>query len=133
MKRNIVVSVFFLMAFIIGHAQMVTFTKTNFDVLQASIVVDENDFALVNKAAVFLQQDIESVTGKKIPILHTLNKAAVNNIIIGSIARCSFLKSVYPLKNPVLANPTILPAPSSKNVTASVVRKAAFSRPLALK
>ena len=104
MKKKLLVFLFILTACIKCQAQLLTISKTNFDVLQASIVVDENDFALVNKAAVFLQQDIEAVTGKKIPILHTINKDAKNNIIIGSVANCSFLKSLYPSKNSALGS-----------------------------
>ena len=98
MKKKILVSILLLTALIKVQSQIITISKTNFDVLQASIIVDENDFALVKKSAVLLQQDIEAVTGKKIPILHTLNNGTKNNIIIGSITNCSFLKSLYPLK-----------------------------------
>ena len=103
MKRTMLLSIFILTAFLKSQAQLVTFTKTNFDVLHASIVVDENDFPLVNKAAVLLQQDIEAVIGKKIPILKSITKGSKNNIILGSIANCSFLKSIYPVGNPALS------------------------------
>ena len=102
MKKTILLSIFILTTFFKIQAQLVAFIKKNFDVLQASIVIDENDFALVNKAAQLLQQDIEAVTGKKIPILNSIIKGSKNNIIIGSIANCLFLKSVYPANNSAL-------------------------------
>ena len=103
MKKMMLVSILLLNTFIKIQAQFITDVKTNFDVLQASIIVDENDFALVHKSAILLQQDIEAVTGKKIPILHILNNGSKNNIIIGSITNCSFLKLLYPLKSALVS------------------------------
>ncbi|MBN9380890.1 MAG: glycosyl hydrolase 115 family protein [Chitinophagaceae bacterium] len=49
------------------------------------IYVDSNDHWLVRQAAVFLQQDIQRVTGKTPAILHRMPASAANLIIIGSL------------------------------------------------
>jgi hypothetical protein len=50
----------------------------------AVIYVSTADYFLVQKAALFLQQDIEAVTGKKPEIVNTLPKSVKNIIILGS-------------------------------------------------
>ena len=92
MKKTVLISTLFLAIIINTKAQIISIAKTNFNLSNASIVVDKNDFILVKKAAALLQQDIEAVTGKKIPILETVNSAAKNNIIIGSITNCTIIK-----------------------------------------
>jgi len=49
-----------------------------------AIYVDSNDHWLVRQAAVFLQQDIQRVTGQLPELLHRMPSAASNLIIIGS-------------------------------------------------
>ncbi|MES2373759.1 MAG: glycosyl hydrolase 115 family protein [Bacteroidota bacterium] len=50
----------------------------------ATIIVDDKDHWLVQKAVSFLQTDIESVTGKKPSIQNTLTSAGKNVVIVGS-------------------------------------------------
>src|SRR5437773_1068575 len=50
-----------------------------------AIYVDSNDHWLVRQAAVFLQQDIQRVTGRLPEILHRMPSPAANLIIIGSL------------------------------------------------
>ena len=50
-----------------------------------SIYVDEKDHWLMQKAAVLLQQDIESLTGQKAQIVSRLPSSAAQIIIIGSL------------------------------------------------
>src|SRR5882762_656432 len=94
MKKIIFFAVLFVTGFIQSKAQLLSAVKTNFDLSTSCIIVDENDFPLVKKAAALLQQDIEAVTGKKIPIQYSLNRSAKNNIIIGSITNSSIIKVI---------------------------------------
>jgi hypothetical protein len=77
-----------------GGAQIISPVKTNFDLTTATIVVDQNDFELVQKAAGLLQQDIAAVTGKKIPIEHTLPGHSKHAIIIGSVSNSAFIQAL---------------------------------------
>jgi hypothetical protein len=92
MKKIIFLALIFISCFTESKAQLLSTTKTNFDLAEACIVMDENDFPLVKKAAELLQQDIEAVSGKKIPIYYNLNTAVKNKIIIGSISNSVLLK-----------------------------------------
>ncbi len=94
MKRTILVAILIVTAFIQIKAQLLSVSKTNFDLATATIVVDQNDFPLIKKAAELLQQDIEAVTGKKIPIQSFANSAGKNNIIIGTITNSSSIKEL---------------------------------------
>lgn len=52
----------------------------------AGIYADSSDHWLVNKAALLLQADIERITGKRLPVFHSLPKGTVQHlIIIGSL------------------------------------------------
>ena len=95
MAQKILILLIFMVSLIQCQAQLISKTSSTIDLSAATIVVDNNDFALVKKAADLLQKDIEAVTGKKIPIQQQLNKAGKNNIIIGSIANSSFIRSIY--------------------------------------
>jgi hypothetical protein len=69
--------------FITEKKETASFTITGIS-QSATIVVDANDHWLVQKAASFLQGDIESVTGKKPAIANTSTGAGKNIILIGS-------------------------------------------------
>ena len=91
--------IFFLIAFAFAclcktNGQLLSARKTNMDLGQATIVTDKNDFALIQKAAQLLQQDIEMVTGKKIPVQHTLNSTGKNNIVLGSFKKSKLVKKM---------------------------------------
>ncbi|RYY72139.1 MAG: glycosyhydrolase [Chitinophagaceae bacterium] len=73
-------------------AQLIAVGKTNFDLSTASIIVDKNDFILVRRSAELLQQDIQAVTGKKLPVLYSLPSTSKNNIIIGTISHSGILQ-----------------------------------------
>lgn len=103
MERKICLALFLVVCLIQGKAQLVSTTKTGFNLSTATIVVDPNDFALVKKAAALLQQDIEAVTGTKIPIISNINTSSKNNIIIGSITNSTILKNTI-AKNITLNN-----------------------------
>ena len=98
MKKLIVFTVVFLTGFAKSQGQLVSDIKTGFALAEAAILVDENDFALVKKAALLLQQDIELVTGKKIPIIYQPNKSTKNLIAIGSIENSAFIKELIKSK-----------------------------------
>ncbi len=62
------------------------------------IYVDDADFPLVKKSAELLQQDIESVTGKKPLIVHQFDKQLKNLIVVGSLTQSSLLKELQAKK-----------------------------------
>ncbi len=90
-------------------SQIVSDTRTpnSFSLDDAIIYVDKNDFEVVKKSASLLQQDIEMVTGKKIPVISTLLPVHKKVILIGSVGKSSMLKELVakkiinlsPLKN----------------------------------
>ena len=55
------------------------------------ILFDEQDYWLVQKAASFLQTDIESVTGKQPEIITKITRGVKNVILIGSLDRSPFI------------------------------------------
>jgi hypothetical protein len=63
----------------------------------AAIYVDATDFILVQKAAAFLQSDIEKVTGQKPAIVHTFPSSG-NVIVLGTIDKSSQIKSLVSQK-----------------------------------
>ncbi len=94
MKKTIVLIAALLFAIIQIKAQLISETKTNFNITNATIVVDESECSLVKKLAALLQQDIESVTGKKIPISSFENKTGKNNILLGTITNATSIKKL---------------------------------------
>src|SRR5580765_4687218 len=58
------------------------------------IYVDEKDHWLMHKAAEWLQQDLEMITGRKAPIISTLPSSADFIIIIGSLDSSAILKKM---------------------------------------
>ncbi|MDQ1085553.1 hypothetical protein QE390_000099 [Siphonobacter sp. SORGH_AS 1065] len=79
----------------VGHAQqMVSEKPTNFAVTKAVIYVDTKEAELVQTSAQLLQQDIERVTGRKVPLVHTLDKIRQNVIAIGTMEQSGFLKQL---------------------------------------
>lgn len=60
-----------------------------------AIYVDSTDHWLVNKAASLLQDDIERITGKRIPLLQSLPKQEIRQlIIIGSLDQGSLVQKL---------------------------------------
>jgi Glycosyl hydrolase family 115/Gylcosyl hydrolase family 115 C-terminal domain len=85
LRKSCLVILLLLSCIIYGHAQqLLSATKTSFDVTTTTIFVDANDFPVVKKTALFLQQDIEAVSGKKIAITNNLSSIKGNVILIGS-------------------------------------------------
>ncbi len=95
----ILTSILAMAACLQGGAQLVSVTKTGFNLATASIYVDDNDFPLVKKSAALLQQDIKAVTGHDVAISNNLSVPAKNIIVIGSLGRSSFTKQVQQIKN----------------------------------
>lgn len=91
MARLICISLFFF-AFLPGRAQVLSEQKTGFDLAEAAIYVDPNDFTVVKKAAGLLSSDIEKVSGKKIPVVNSPVKG--NLIIIGSAEKSAAIKEL---------------------------------------
>ncbi|MBD0368525.1 MAG: glycosyl hydrolase 115 family protein, partial [Flavisolibacter sp.] len=59
----------------------------------ATVLVDENDDSLVQKAAQWLAKDVEMVTGKK-PNARTSVSSAKNIIVIGNIQKSKFIQQL---------------------------------------
>ena len=81
-----------------GNAQLVTFSKTDFDLGNATIYVDTADYALVRKCAEWLQRDLESVTGKKPLIINQITKQYPSLIVIGSLSQSRLLTQMQKAK-----------------------------------
>lgn len=73
-------------------------TAGNFPIVTTTtvtdLVVDANDYWLVQKAASLLQGDIESVSGKKAGIRNQIPGSAKNIILIGSLDQSSLIKQL---------------------------------------
>ena len=63
-----------------------------------TIYTDPADFTLVQRAAGFLQQDIEMVTGKKPELITALPASAKSIIIIGTIEKSSLIQQLIKQK-----------------------------------
>jgi hypothetical protein len=72
MKKTFFIIAFYFLGFACGNAQLISETKQShtFSLSEALIYVDSEDYVLIKKSAVMLQQDIEMVTGKKLPLIH---------------------------------------------------------------
>jgi Glycosyl hydrolase family 115/Gylcosyl hydrolase family 115 C-terminal domain/S-layer like family, C-terminal region len=96
MKR-LGLQIFFITSFCVhAQAQQIIFntqTPASFSIGNTVIYVDTNEIALVKKAASLLQQDIETVTGKKISLVNTVPSSG-NIIIIGSLENSSLIKQL---------------------------------------
>jgi len=99
MKKRALQLIITILSFLPGMTQEL-FTETgragSFPVAAtnaATIFTDEKDFPLVQQAAVYFQQDIERITGKKPGILHDRPREK-NIILIGSLEQSSFIRQL---------------------------------------
>ena len=81
-----------------GWAQGILADKSSFAVTTAVIYVDPSEPELIKTAATLFQQDIEQVTGKKIPIVTDIRQVSKNVIAIGTIQQSSFFKQLVSQK-----------------------------------
>jgi hypothetical protein len=77
-----------------GFAQSIVADKSSFAVTSAAIYVDPGETELVKTAATLLQQDIEQVTGKKIPLISAVDQVGKNLIVIGTLQQSAFVKQL---------------------------------------
>ncbi len=94
MKRSL--TILFLFIAVHSTAQSLIADKTSgnsFSLDRATIYVDSADHMVVQISAKLLQNDIQAVTGKRLPISHTLVNTG-NMIVIGSLDRSSFIKKL---------------------------------------
>jgi Glycosyl hydrolase family 115/Gylcosyl hydrolase family 115 C-terminal domain len=63
-----------------------------------TIYVDDNDDAVVKKAASLLQQDIEAVTGYKPAIISKIDKPYKHLVVAGTVSKSSFIKELVKKK-----------------------------------
>ena len=73
-------------------------SANSFAISSAAIYTDPADFILVQRAAAFLQHDMEMVTGKKPGLATTLPAAAKSIIIIGTIEKSSLIQQLIKQK-----------------------------------
>lgn len=81
---------------VVKAQQVLSHTRTPgaFAVADAVIYVDENDFELVKKSALLFQADVAMVSGKKLPLVHTLDNTHKAVFAIGSLTNSAFLKEL---------------------------------------
>ena len=77
-----------------AHAQLFSTGNTGFELTKAVIHVDSTDDILVKKSAVFLQQDIEQVTGKKVEIVSRFEKKSTLYIIVGTTGKSGAINNL---------------------------------------
>ncbi len=90
-----------MLSFAINAQNIITSTSEpgNFSLKNVSIYTDAGDDWLVQKAAAFLQQDIELVTGVKPPLVHNAIKG--NVIVVGTISGSAMIEML--IKNEKLS------------------------------
>lgn len=102
MKKKILLSsafLFLIISFLFGQ-NIITEKKAaiSFPIVSSlggsAIYTDENDFMLAQKAGIFLQDDIERVTGKKISLVHELPSSSHHLIIVGTLEKSSLLQQL---------------------------------------
>ncbi len=79
------------------YAQVIIAEKAagnSFALTKAAIYVDEAEPALVKRSAALLRDDLEMVTGKKLPLIHQIEKTRTHIIAIGTVHYSSFLKEL---------------------------------------
>ncbi|MEO6733403.1 MAG: glycosyl hydrolase 115 family protein [Ferruginibacter sp.] len=100
MKKTILLAFLFCIYCLSSNAQFVSEKKgqNDFSIADAVIYVDLNDDAVVQKAALLLQQDIEMVTGKKPTLINTITARNQPVIIIGSVEKSSTIQQLVKIK-----------------------------------
>ena len=99
-KKFLLVS-FFTASIALSNAQSIILSKNeanSFAIVTnkqaTTLVTDENDHWLVQKAASLFQDDIEKVSGKKPEITHAIPASAKNLVIIGSLEQSAIIKQL---------------------------------------
>ncbi|GAB3280167.1 hypothetical protein GCM10027347_55220 [Larkinella harenae] len=95
LKLNLIIA---LLVSASSWAQGILTEKSPFAVTEAVIYVDKGEPELVKTAANLLQQDIERVTDKKIPIVAGIDQIRKNVIVIGTLPQSSLLKQLVAQK-----------------------------------
>lgn len=89
----------------VARAQFIAEKPTDFPLTKAVIYVNPGEPELVQTSAQLLQQDIERVTGRKIPVVQSLEQVKSNVIAIGSTQHSDLLKKLTAdQKLPALGN-----------------------------
>ncbi|MFT3934570.1 MAG: glycosyl hydrolase 115 family protein [Chitinophagaceae bacterium] len=109
--KNLIAIIILLYSVVSGNAQDFVLQKNepgSFPIVAenvtSAIYVDSTDDNTVVKAAFLLQQDIEMVTGKKIPVLHSLSPIVKNSIVVGTAGKSSFIQLLAKANKINLAN-----------------------------
>ncbi len=100
MKKAILLVVLFCACLKFGNAQLLaeTASPSSYTLSNATILVDKNDYAVVNKSALFFASDMQSVALKQLAISNTITNASRTAIIIGSVDKSSFIKKLIQQK-----------------------------------
>src|SRR4030095_11952510 len=95
MKKFLLIIIVFVVGLFNAKAQLVYETKipNAFALSNAVIYVDDYDVALVKKSAELLQQDIEMVIGKKLPIVNKV-PSSTPVIIIGTVTKSEAIRQL---------------------------------------
>ncbi|MEQ1796575.1 MAG: glycosyl hydrolase 115 family protein [Lacibacter sp.] len=100
MKKTILLAFLICISLLKTNAQFLSEKKeaNSFSLSNAVIYVDSNDATLVSKSAQLFQQDIERITGKKIPVSYNKTVIGKTVIIIGSLEQSSLIQQLVQLK-----------------------------------
>ncbi len=105
MKRTVLLVVL-LCAYISTYAQLLATnaSATSYALSGATILVDTNDYKLVQKASLFFAADMQSVTLKQSIIRNNIGKSNKTAIIIGSVEQSSLIKQLVQQKKIVVTD-----------------------------
>src|SRR5690606_16727414 len=66
--------------------------------MPSAIYVDDAEQTLVKKSAVYLQKDIEAVTGKHVPVVNNISSPVSDLIIVGTLQSSALIKDLINTK-----------------------------------
>lgn len=100
MKKTILLVGLFCACIQLSYAQLIAETAgpSSIALSGATILVDANDYTVVNKAAHFFSSDMQSVTLKQPVVSNKLITTSKTAIIIGSVDKSSFIKQLIQQK-----------------------------------
>ncbi|RXK61743.1 glycosyhydrolase [Lacibacter luteus] len=106
MKKTILLVAFCLLYLTYGNAQLLATGagSSSYSISGATILVDNNDHAVVQKAAHFFSTDMQSVTLKQSSVINSLSSFGKTVIIIGSADKSTFIKQLVQQKKLSIAS-----------------------------
>ncbi len=89
-----------MLYFTYGNAQLLATGAgpSSYSIAGATILVDSNDYSVVNKSALFFASDMQSVTLKESAVSNNFSAAGKTVVIIGSADKSTFIKQLVQQK-----------------------------------